>query len=70
MDKFSSHGTEALHQETRFAALKRSNMHLDRVAEQTFCFVRLYQDLIARKGYPKRWRKPRQLSAGRSKASA
>jgi hypothetical protein len=70
LDKFSSQGAEAIHQETRFAALKRSNKHLDSVAEQTFCFVRLYQDLIAQKGYPKKWLKPRQLSAGRSKACA
>jgi hypothetical protein len=70
LDKFSSQGAEAAHRETRFAALKRSNMHLESVTKQTFCFVRLYQDLIARKGYPKRWLKPRRLSAGRSKASA
>jgi hypothetical protein len=33
LDKFSSQGVEAIHHETRFAALKRNNMHLDSVAE-------------------------------------
>jgi hypothetical protein len=70
LHKFSSQGAEEIHQETRFAALKRRNMHIESVAEHTSCFVRLYQDLIARKGYPKRWLKPRQISAGRIKASA
>jgi hypothetical protein len=34
-DKFSSQGAEAIHHETRFAALKCNNMHLESVAEHT-----------------------------------
>jgi hypothetical protein len=70
LDKFNSQSAGAIHQETRVAALKRRNMHLESAAKQAFCFVRLYHDLIARKGYPKRWLKPCHLSVGRSKASA
>jgi hypothetical protein len=39
LDKLSSQGAKAIHEQTRFAALKRSSVHLDSVAEQTFCFV-------------------------------
>jgi hypothetical protein len=42
LDKFNSQGAGAIHHETRFASLKRSNMHLESVDEQAFCFVRLY----------------------------
>jgi hypothetical protein len=70
LDKFCSQAAEAIHQETRFAALKRSDRHVDNVAAQVFCRVRIWQELLYLKGLPKTWRKPRRLHAGRSKATA
>jgi hypothetical protein len=46
VDKFSSQIAEAIHQETRFARLKRSYRHVDNVAAQVFCRVRIWQELL------------------------
>jgi hypothetical protein len=70
LDKFCSQGAEAIHQKTRHVALKRSDRHVEHLAEQVLVKVRTYQDLVAEKGQPQNYRAPRQLRDGRSKACA
>jgi hypothetical protein len=41
LDKFCSQGAKAFHQKTRHIALKRSDMHVEKLAQQVLVEVRL-----------------------------